>query len=168
MAMEKISVITTLKQITLENVKVSFKVKLLQYQLNNIIFKYNNKYAFDAFVVCFKEQISELMTNSSLKNEAEAKELFEKARALYKTLNEYKFNATQEEINEAVDNTLKYLLFQYTQNKNNMGLIEQYQFLLELKIIKQIINHYKVKQTDRIVNALRLLEQLRVIIKEQI
>ena len=41
----KIEKITGISNIKLENVKVRFEVKLLQYNINNILYKFNQKFA---------------------------------------------------------------------------------------------------------------------------
>jgi hypothetical protein len=162
--MKRIIDITNTKHITLENLKVSFQIKLLQYNINNILFNYNNKYALQIYIDNLKKELVDTINKSNLKNDTDAKELLDKIRNIYISLNTYDISPTINDINLAVDNTIKYILFNYTKNKYTYTLNQLVELLQELKYIKSTIEEYKLDTTDRINNLYKLIEQVKTII----
>ena len=159
--MNRIIDITNVKNITLENLKVSFQTKLLQYTINNILYRYNNKYALPIYISNLKKNIVEVIDKSNIKNDTETKELIDKTRNIYKALNNYHNCPTIDDISNAVDNTLKYILFNYSKNKHTYTLCQLIELLQELKYIKSTIEEYNIYITDRINNAYKLIEQIK-------
>lgn len=162
--MERILDITKTKTIQLDNVKVSFKVKLLQYNINNLLYEYNNKYAFPPFISKLKKELTSLILDSNLKDNNEAQELIKKTRIIYKQLDKYNPNIT--DIDNALDNTLRFLLYQFNNKKGTITLQEEIKLIQELKIIQEIIKDYNLHNTDRINNSIKLYNQLKSHITE--
>lgn len=157
--MKRIFDITNTKSIRLDNVKVPFQIKLLQYNINNILFKYNNKYAFQPVIETLKAELVKAINNSNLKDNNEAQELITKARQIYISLNSYTPDNTGIEI--AVDNSLKYLLYEFNKNKLTLTIQQELILLNELKMLKDIISTSNITITERIKNAFKLIEQLK-------
>lgn len=157
--MKRIFDITNTKSIRLDNVKVPFQIKLLQYNINNILFKYNNKYAFQPVIETLKAELVKAINNSNLKDNNEAQELITKARQIYISLNSYTPDNTGIEI--AVDNSLKYLLYEFNKNKLTLTIQQELILLNELKMLKDIISTSNITITERIKNAYKLIEQLK-------
>ncbi len=157
--MKRIYEIINTKSIRLDNVKVSFQIKLLQYNINNILFKYNNKYAFQPVIETLKAELVKAINDSNLKDNNEAQELIKKVREIYITLNSYKEDNT--DIDIAVDNSLKYLLYEFNKNKLTLTIQQELILLNELKMLKEIITVNNITITDRIKNAYKLIEQLK-------
>ena len=157
--MKRIFEITNTKSIRLDNVKVPFQVKLLQYNINNILFKYNNKYAFQPVIETLKAELVKAINDSNLKDNNEAQELITKVREIYKTLNSYIVDNTGIDI--AVDNSLKYLLYAFNKNKLTLTIQQELILLNELKMLKEIITLNNITITERIKNAYKLIGQLK-------
>lgn len=159
--MQRIIDITNIKSITLENVKVKFQIKLLQYNLNNVIYKYNQKFAFPQFVDELKAEITNIVKSANLSEDKEATEVLTKARELYTTLNNITFNYTIEELNEGIDTALKYILYNFNKNKLTLSLHNEVDMIQELKTLKDVIVINNIQHTDRIKNSFKLYEQLK-------
>lgn len=157
--MKRIYEIINTKSIRLDNVKVPFQVKLLQYNINNIIYKYNNKYAFQPVIETLKAELVKAINDSNLKDNNEAQELINKVREIYITLNSYIVDNTGIDI--AVDNSLKYLLYEFNKNKLTLTIQQELILLNELKMLKDIISTNNITITERIKNAYKLIEQLK-------
>ena len=159
--MKRIIDITNIKSITLDNVKVKFTVKLLQYNLNNALYKYNQKFAFPQFVDELKSEITNIVKSANLSEDKEATEVLTKARELYTTLNNITFNYTIEELNESIDTAFKYILYNFIKNKATLDIQQEIKLLEELKMYKDIIAKNNIPATDRINNCYKLIEQLK-------
>lgn len=157
--MKRIFEITNIKSIKLDNVKVPFQVKLLQYTINNILYKYNNKYGFNIIINQLKEELIKAINDSNLKDDKDAQELITKARELYISLNSHIVDNTGIDI--AVDNALKYLLYQFNRDKLTLTLQQEINLLNELKMTKEIITQHNLPITERIKNSYQLIEQLK-------
>ena len=157
--MKRIFEITNTKSIKLDNVKVPFQVKLLQYTINNILYKYNNKYGFNIIINQLKEELIKAINDSNLKDDKDAQELINKVRELYISLNSYTQDNTGIDI--AVDNTLKFLLYQFNRDKLIMTLQQEINLLNELKMTREIITTNNIPVTERIKNSYQLIEQLK-------
>lgn len=157
--MKRIFEITNTKAIKLENVKVSFRIKLLQWQINQLLYEYNNKYAIAPIINQLKEEITKLVNNSNLNNDKDAQELINKARELYKSLNSYTQDNTGIDI--AVDNTLKFILYQFNRDKLTLDIHQKLDMLNELKMTRDIITQNNLPITERIKNSYKLIEQLK-------
>lgn len=158
--MKRITDITNTKGIKLANVKVPFQVKLLQYNINNILYYYNNKYCFPQYITKLKEELINVIKESNLKDDKDAQELITKTRELYIALNDIPM-ANINEITIAVDNTLKYLLYSFNKDKTTITLEEEIKLLKELKLIKEVIEQYNIQPSERIKNTYKLMEQLK-------
>lgn len=156
--MKRIFEITNTKAIKLENVKVSFQIKLLQWQINQLLYEYNNKYAIAPIINQLKEEITKLVNNSNLNNDKDAQELITKTRELYKTLNQ---QLDSKDIDIVVDNTLKFILYQFNRDKLIMTLEKEIRMLNELKMTRDIITQHNLPITERIKNSYKLIEQLK-------
>lgn len=157
--MKRVFEITNTKAIKLENVRVPFQVKLLQWQINQLLYAYNNKYAFEPIISQLKDEITKLVNDSNQKNDKDAQELITKVRELYIALNSYTPDNTGIDI--AVDNTLKYLLYQFQRDKLIMTLEQEINLLDELKMTREIITVNNLPITERIKNSYQLIEQLK-------
>lgn len=162
--MKRIEEVIGTKAIQLENVKVDFKIKLIQYQLNNAIYKYKNKFAIPIVVSKFINDITAIIKNSDIADNKQAEELINKARnivALCITHNK-QYKPTGEELSNAVDSTLKFILYQYSKDKDTIkhSPTKQLEILDELKLIFAIIKYEDIPVTDRISNAKKLSRQL--------
>ena len=157
--MKRIFEITNTKAIKLDNVRVPFQVKLLQWQINQLLYAYNNKYAFEPIISQLKDDITKLVNDSNQKNDKDAQELINKVRELYISLNSYTQDNTGIDI--AVDNTLKFLLYQFQRDKLIMTLQQEINLLNELKMTRDIITVNNVPVTERIKNSYQLIEQLK-------
>lgn len=157
----RIKDIQNFNAIHLDNVKVSFKVKLLQYQLNEAIFKYSNKFALPIYINALKTTIADLVIASNHNSDKEYTELINKARELYKTLNKFKPNYTYEEKSKAIDDTLKYILYQYIKAKHSITLNEELELIKEVKLLLNYIKEEKFYTTNRITNTRKLYNQLK-------
>lgn len=157
--MKRVIEITNKKSIVLDNVRVKFQVKLLQYNINNLLFKFNNKYAFQPVIEALKAELTKAINQSNLKADNEAQELITKAREVYIALNDYKYDSNGLDI--AVDNTLKYLLYEFNKNKLTLTIQQELILLNELKMLKEIITTHNLPITERIKNAYKLIEQLK-------
>lgn len=157
--MKRIFEITNTKAIKLDNVRVPFQVKLLQWQINQLLYAYNNKYAFEPIISQLKDEITKLVNDSNQKNDKDAQELITKVRELYISLNSYIVDNTGIDI--AVDNTIKYLLYQFQRDKLIMTLQQEINLLNELKMTREIITTNNIPVTERIKNSYQLIEQLK-------
>lgn len=158
--MRRIEEIINCKSITLDNKQVKFQVKLLQYNINNLIFKYKNRYAFQEYIDEFIEKISNEVIKSNLKDDEEANEVITKARNIIISLKKHKTVPSKQELEQAIDSTLRFILYQYAKHKEEFGLYEQIELLQELKIIVKMITKNKITITPRINNAYALERQL--------
>ena len=156
--MKRIQEITNTPQIKLKNVRINFDVKLLQYQVNQLLFKYNNKYAISEYISQLKQDLIQVMKdNEKTTKNKQAFELLTAVRNLYTTLNKYHAEPATP---EAIDNTLKFLLFNYTKQKATINIYQELQLLNELKLLKNVIEKYKIPITSRIKNSYTLIQQL--------
>ena len=116
--MKKIGEVLDLKAIQLKNTKVKFVVKLLQYRLNTIIYRYNQKFSFKEYVVDFEEDLTSVVLDSGLNGDKEAVELLGRVREIIRRLREHlKTDAPSLiDLNEAVDKSIRFTLFQYSKN----------------------------------------------------
>lgn len=157
--MKRIFEITNTKAIKLDNVRVPFQVKLLQWQINQLLYAYNNKYAFESVINQLKEEITTLINDSNIKEDKDHQELINKTREIYVNLNSYTPDNTGIDI--AVDNTLKYILYQFNKYKLTLTLQQEIKFLDELKMTREIITQHNLPITERIKNSYQLIEQLK-------
>lgn len=146
-----------IEAIKLENVKVSFEIKLLQYKINCILYKYRNKYSFQCYINSFIEELTQAVLKSALLNNDDAQELITKVRDIIKRLKAIKCSCTD----GAIDNTLKYILYTYSCNKSKMSIKEKIDMLHELKMLKKEIEDNDIYITNRIKNTFKLMEQLK-------
>lgn len=160
--MLRIQDITHNPSIRLKNVKINFEVKLLQYKLNQLLYRYNNKYAFPQYISQLCTEIVQLVKdNEKIAYNKQSIELLSKIRQIYTVL--WK-NMKQQVTPEAVDNTLKYILYRYSNNKEKMTQLQEIEMYNELLLIKSVIEQNKIPTTQRITNTYKLILQL----KEQI
>lgn len=157
--MKRIFEITNTKAIKLENVKVSFQIKLLQWQINQLLYEYNNKYAIAPIINQLKEEITKLVNDSNLNNDKDAQELINKVREICVNLNSYTQDNTGIDI--AVDNTLKFILYQFNRDKLTLDIHQKLDMLNELKMTRDIITQHNLPITERIKNSYKLIEQLK-------
>lgn len=156
--MKRIQEITQLPQIKLKNVRINFDVKLLQYQVNQLLYRYNNKYAISEYITQLKQDLIQLMKdNEKTTKNKQAFELLTAVRNLYTTLNKYHAEPATP---ESIDNTLKFLLFNYTKQKATININQELEFLNELKLIRNIIENNKIPITSRVKNSYTLIHQL--------
>lgn len=157
--MKRIQEITNTPQIKLKNVKINFEVKLLQYQVNQLLYKYNNKYAFSAYITQLKEELVQLIKSneSTIKNK-QAFELLTILRKIYTTLNKH---IAENPTPDAIDSTLKFLLFNYAKIKNTITIHQELDLYNDLKLLKSIIEENNIPITPRIKNTDILINQLR-------
>lgn len=156
--MKRIADITNTKSIHLDNVKVKFQIKLLQYNINNILYKYNNKFAFPQYVEKLKSELTNTIKSANINDDKDSKELLTKTRELYVKL----CNHQPEHIEEtAIDNSLKFILFNFIKNKATLDIQQEIELLEELKMYKDIIAKNNIPATDRINNCYKLIEQLK-------
>lgn len=156
--MKRIQEVTNTPQIKLKNVRINFDVKLLQYQVNQLLFKYNNKYAISEYIIQLKQDLIQLMKdNDKTTKNKQAFELLTAVRNLYTTLNKY---IAENPTPDVIDNTLKFLLFNYTKQKATININQELEFLNELKLIRNIIENNKIPITSRIKNSYTLIQQL--------
>lgn len=164
--MKRIQEITNMPQIKLKNVKINFEVKLLQYQVNQLLYKYNNKYAFSAYLTQLKEELVQLIkSNEQTTKNKQAFELLTTLRKLYTTLNKY---IAEKPTPDAIDNTLKYILFNYSKNKPTITIVEELYLYNELKLLKSIIEENNIPITQRITNTYKLMSQLKLSITNKL
>lgn len=176
--MQKILELTNIKTIKLDNVKVNFQIKLLQWKINQLLYKYNYCYAFPYYVENFKIELCDLIRNSNLSEDKEAKELITKAKELYNIINQIKFEYTHEVFADGVDKALSYIMYKYIKSKNEQGYstytpTQIINLTLEIKYFKDIVTTSDFKQAyfnktlftkqqmDRVTNAFKLYEQLK-------
>ena len=161
--MKKIGEVLDLKAIQLKNTKVKFVVKLLQYHLNAIIYRYNQKFSFKEYVVAFEKDLASAVLDSGLSGDKEAVELLGKVRDIVKRLREHlKTNAPSLiDLNEAVDKSIRFTLFQYSKNKADMPLRQMIDVLDEVKLQSRIVEDNNLLVTDRVKNLRALENQLR-------
>lgn len=156
--MKRIADITNTKSIHLDNVKVKFQIKLLQYNINNILYKYNNKFAFPQYVEKLKSELTNTIKSANINDDKDSTELLTKTRELYVKL----CNHQPEHIEEtAIDNSLKFILFNFIKNKATLDIQQEIELLEELKMYKDIIANNNIPATDRINNCYKLIEQLK-------
>lgn len=164
--MKRIQEITNTPQIKLKNVKINFEVKLLQYQVNQLLYKYNNKYAFQQYITQLKEELVQLIkSNEQTTKNKQSFELLTTLRKLYTTLNKH---IAEKPTPDAIDNTLKYLLFNYTKNKSTITIVEELYLYNELKLLKSIIEENNIPITQRITNTYKLISQLKLSITNKL
>lgn len=151
------------KVIQLKNTKVRFVVKLLQYRLNTIIYRYNQKFSFKEYVVDFEEDLTSVVLDSGLNGDKEAVELLGRVREIIRRLREHlKTDAPSLiDLNEAVDKSIRFTLFQYSKNKEDMTLRQMIDMLDEVKLQSRIVEDNNLSVTDRVKNLRALENQLR-------
>ena len=156
--MKRIQEITNTPQIKLKNVRINFDVKLLQYQVNQLLYKYNNKYAISEYITQLKQDLVQLMKdNEKTTKNKQSFELLTAVRNLYTTLNKY---IAENPTPDVIDNTLKFLLFNYTKQKATININQELELLNELKLIRNIIENNKIPITSRVKNSYTLIQQL--------
>ena len=164
--MKRIQEITEMPQIKLKNVKINFDTKLLQYQINQLLYNYNNKYAFPQYIQQLKEElVSIIKANDRIINNKQASELLTVSRRIYTSLNTHKAEIPTP---DAIDSTLKYLLFNYTKNKHTITVYEELYLYNDLKLLKSIIEQYNIPITNRITNTYTLMNQLKLSITNKL
>lgn len=164
--MKRIQEITQTPQIKLKNVKINFEVKLLQYQVNQLLYKFNNKFAFPQYIQQLKEELVSLIkSNDRIIKNKQSFELLTVSRRIYTTLNKYHAEPATP---EAIDSTLKFLLFNYTKNKPTITVYEELYLFNELKLLKSIIEQYNIPITPRITNTYNLMSQLKLSITNKL
>lgn len=157
--MKKIGEVLNLKAIQLKNTKVKFVVKLLQYHLNAIIYRYNQKFSFKEYIVALEKDLTSVVLDSGLSGDREAVELLGKVREIIRRLREYlKTDAPSLiDLNEAVDKSIRFVLFQYSKSKTDVTLRQMIDVLDEVKLLSRIVEENNLLVTDRVKN-LRVLE----------
>ena len=164
--MKRIQEITNTPQIKLKNVRINFDVKLLQYQVNQLLYRYNNKYAISEYISQLKQDLIQLMKeNEKTTKNKQSFELLTAVRNLYTTLNKYH---AEKPTPDAIDNTLKFLLFNYTKNKSTITIVEELYLYNELKLLKSIIEENNIPITQRITNTYKLMSQLKLSITNKL
>lgn len=166
--MKRIQEVTGFKRIDLDNIKVTFPVKLLQWQINNLLYNYNNKYAFPHTMHNLIQELIDIVKKSNIQEEQEkhSKEILQKARTLYKCLHTYIH--TQDEQEKAIDDTARYILYTYSKKKNVMTVTQQLDMLTEIKGLLQYISTNNIQPTERISNLSKLSQQLKDTIVAQL
>lgn len=164
--MKRIQEVTGVKRIELDNVKVSFPIKLLQWQINNLLFNYNNKYAYPHNISTLKKELVDIITKSNIKEDKQSGEILEKARVIYKCLHTYIYDIDKQE--EAIDDTARYILYTYSKKKSVMTVTQQIEMLTEIKGLLQYISTNNIQPTERISNLSKLAQQLRETIVAQL
>lgn len=157
--MKKIGEVLDLKAIQLKNTKVKFVVKLLQYHLNAIIYRYNQKFSFKEYIVALEKDLTSVVLDSGLSGDREAVELLGKVREIIRRLREHlKTDAPSLiDLNEAVDKSIRFVLFQYSKSKTDVTLRQMIDMLDEVKLLSRIVEENSLLVTDRVKN-LRVLE----------
>lgn len=158
--MKKIEDVINCRVIQLKNVKVNFKVKLLQHNLNAIIYRYNQKFSFKEYVVALEKDLTSVVLDSGLNGDKEAVELLGAVRDIIKRLRGHlKTNAPSLiDLNEAIDKSIRFTLFQYSKNKADMTLHQMIDMLDEVKVVNRVVDDNGLSITDRVRN-LRVLER---------
>lgn len=164
--MKRIQEVTGVKRIELDNVKVSFPIKLLQWQINNLLFNYNNKYAYPHTISTLKKELVDIITKSNIKEDKQSGEILQKARTLYISLHTYIYDIDEKE--KAIDDTARYILYTYTKKKNVMTVTQQLEMLTEIKGLLQYISSNSIQPTERISNLSKLARQLKDTIVAQL
>lgn len=161
--MKKIEDVINCKVIQLKNVKVNFKVKLLQYHLNAVIYRYNQKFSFKEYIIDLEKNLSDVVLASGLREDKEAEELLEKVREVIRRLREHlKANAPSLiDLNGAIDKSIRFVLFQYSKNKADMTLRQMIDILDEVKLLSRIVDGNNLSITDRVKNLRTLEKQLK-------
>lgn len=142
---------------------MKFVVKLLQYHLNAIIYRYNQKFSFKEYIVALEKDLTSVVLDSGLSGDREAVELLGKVREIIKRLREHlKMNALSLiDLNEAIDKSIRFTLFQYSKNKEDMTLRQMIDMLDEVKLQSRIVEDNNLLVTDRVKNLRVLENQLR-------
>ena len=166
--MKRIQEITCTKRIELDNVKVSFPIKLLQWQINNLLYMYNNKYAFPHTITNLTKELVDIVKKSKINEEKQSDEILTKARNLYTSLHTYTNTKDKEEENKAVDDSIRFILFNYSKKKNVMSVTQLVELLTEIKEMLSYISSNGIPTTERINNLSKLSQQLRERIVSQI
>lgn len=156
------------KVVKLEDVKVKFQVKLLQWHVNNLLYEYNNKFALPKYIEKMMQELVNIINNSKVKDDKEATELLSKARAIYKALQQANKFPASDDISNAVDSSLRYILFNYSKNKATYKVNELIELLQELKLLKETIEQYNISISERVKNAYKLMEQIKAQIVQQL
>ena len=138
---------------------MKFVVKLLQYHLNAIIYRYNQKFSFKEYIVALEKDLASVVLDSGLSGDREVVELLGKVREIIRRLREHlKTDAPSLiDLNEAVDKSIRFTLFQYSKNKADMPLRQMIDVLDEVKLLSRIVEENNLLVTDRVKN-LRVLE----------
>ena len=142
---------------------MKFVVKLLQYHLNAIIYRYNQKFSFKEYIVALEKDLTSVVLDCGLRGDREAVELLGKVREIIKRLREHlKMNALSLiDLNEAIDKSIRFTLFQYSKNKEDMTLRQMIDMLDEVKLQSRIVEDNNLLVTDRVKNLRVLENQLR-------
>ena len=143
----------------MKNTKVKFVVKLLQYHLNAIIYRYNQKFSFKEYIVALEKDLTSVVLDSGLSGDREAVELLGKVREIIRRLREHlKTDAPSLiDLNEAVDKSIRFVLFQYSKSKTDVTLRQMIDVLDGVKLLSRIVEENNLLVTDRVKN-LRVLE----------
>lgn len=157
--MKRIEELIGCKAIQLKNTKVKFIVKLLQCNLNAIIYRYNQKFSFKEYVVAFEKDLASAVLDSGLSEDKEAVELLGKVREIIRRLRGdlREYAPSLIDLNEAIDKSIRFVLFQYSKNKVDMTLHQMIDMLDEVKLLSRIVEDNNLSVTDRVKN-LRMLE----------
>lgn len=138
---------------------MKFVVKLLQYHLNAIIYRYNQKFSFKEYIVALEKDLTSVVLDSGLSGDREAVELLGKVREIIRRLREHlKTDAPSLiDLNEAVDKSIRFVLFQYSKSKTDVTLRQMIDVLDGVKLLSRIVEENNLLVTDRVKN-LRVLE----------
>ena len=107
--------------------------------------------------------MTSVVLDSGLSGDREAVELLGKVREIIKRLREHlKMNALSLiDLNEAIDKSIRFTLFQYSKNKEDMTLRQMIDMLDEVKLQSRIVEDNNLLVTDRVKNLRVLENQLR-------
>lgn len=157
-----------IEPIKLDNVQVKFQVKLLQSNINTILYKYRNKYRLKPYLSNLVEEITQTVIKANITQDKDSEELITKAREIIKNVKQINTNNTKEDTQLAIDNTSKFILYNFTQNKENITVEQAVEIIKEINIINSIITEYHIDLTPRFKNLFKLKEQLIQFINEKL
>lgn len=160
--MIRIGNLNNIRVIYLDNERVNFQVKLLQWRINKLISKYSNKYAVPLNINKFKDELFECITSSQLLNDIDAVELIQKARVLYKTLTKATKAYTIEDYKILIDGYINYILFNYNAYKDKLNITQKDDLRKELLSIIYLVRELKLKKSKRVSEATKLIKELKL------
>lgn len=134
------------------------KIRLLQFRINELLFKFKNKYAFNLTIIRLVNELKQLIHNQTITDELKSN-----IKLIAQRLQDYhdNYNPTIKDITNAVDNSCKYILFQYVKNKDTYNIHQLIYLNIEIKELIEIINTYNIEHTSRINNFFKLKEQVK-------